>query len=234
MSRDPSHSFSFRCSSTLGQSQITFEPQRLIIAGWTARDPAALEAHIAELEELGVARPESTPVFYRASTSRLTMAPRIQVIGDASSGEAECVLLNIEGSWYVGVGSDHTDRAVESYDVAVSKQICDKPIATEVWPLEEVQDHWDSLMLRSYASTSSRRELYQEGPVSALLNAADLLERFAAQDPRGSLPGDVVFGGTLSVIGGVRPAESFEIELEDPVVGRRIGHGYEIQMLGSG
>jgi hypothetical protein len=37
----------------------------LIIGGWTGRDKAKLEEHIVELEALGVARPVSTPCFYR-------------------------------------------------------------------------------------------------------------------------------------------------------------------------
>ena len=35
----------------------------LVIAGWTGRDPAAMEAHIVELEKLGVKRPASTPIL---------------------------------------------------------------------------------------------------------------------------------------------------------------------------
>ena len=34
-----------------------------VIAGWTARDVSAMEKHINELEELGVARPASTPIY---------------------------------------------------------------------------------------------------------------------------------------------------------------------------
>jgi hypothetical protein len=43
-----------------------------IIAGWTGRDPAAVEKHIRELEALGVKRPASTPIFYRFAAARLT------------------------------------------------------------------------------------------------------------------------------------------------------------------
>jgi hypothetical protein len=42
------------------------------------------------------------------------------------------VLLASGGKTYVTVGSDHTDRKVETYGVTVSKQMCDKPIAAEV------------------------------------------------------------------------------------------------------
>ena len=37
-----------------------------------------------QLEKLGVARPRTTPIFYRAAASLLTQAPDIQVVGDNS------------------------------------------------------------------------------------------------------------------------------------------------------
>jgi hypothetical protein len=40
-----------------------------------------------------------------------------------------------------------------------------------------------------------------------------------------------MFGGTLAAIGGVRPADRFEMELSDPVLGRTIRHGYNIEPL---
>jgi hypothetical protein len=71
----------------LGSSRFCdVEVHDLIIAGWTGRDQAALEAHIKELEELGIAPPKRTPVFYRVSASLLTAPPLIQVIGGDSSG----------------------------------------------------------------------------------------------------------------------------------------------------
>ena len=39
------------------------------------------------------------------------------------------MLIGWQGRTFVGLGSDHTDRKVESYSVTVSKQMCDKPIA---------------------------------------------------------------------------------------------------------
>ena len=39
----------------------------LVIAGWTGRNVAALEAHIKELEAIGVKRPKTVPIFYRVA-----------------------------------------------------------------------------------------------------------------------------------------------------------------------
>ena len=37
--------------------------------------------------------------------------------------------------------------------------------------------------------------------------------------------------GTLGAIGGIRPAARFDMELEDPVLKRRMAHGYDVVAL---
>ena len=131
---------------THGRDGVEMRPIALrtaVIAGWTGRDPVAREKHIVELMALGVARPATTPIYYRISASRLTTAAQIEAVGENSSGEVEVVLIREGGKIWVGVGSDHTDRKVETYNVTTSKQICDKPIAPELWPFDDVRDHWD-------------------------------------------------------------------------------------------
>src|SRR5271156_2440179 len=126
--------FTIHAGDKTSQEAITI--RHAVIAGWTGRDQATLERHIKELEELGVARPATTPIFYRVAASRLTTAARIEVAGDESSGEVEYVLVQHEGKLYVGVGSDHTDRKVEAYNVTVSKQMCEKPMSGELWAFD--------------------------------------------------------------------------------------------------
>lgn len=200
-----------------------------VIAGWTGRDPVAVEKHIAELEAIGVKRPASTPIFYRVSAARLTTDETIEAIGGQSSGEVEFVLLQTDGRLWVGVGSDHTDREVETYGVTVSKQMCDKPIAPAFWPHDEIAGHWDKLILRSYILEGGQRVPYQEGTVASMMMPAALIIRYASS---GRLPeGTLMFCGTLAVKGGIRPSGKFEFELEDPVLGRTIKHGYSIETL---
>jgi Protein of unknown function (DUF2848) len=202
---------------------------QLVIAGWTGRDRAAVEKHIAELEALGVKRPATTPIFYRASAARLTIEDAIEALGDASSGEAEFVLLQHAGRLWVGAGSDHTDREVEKYGVSVSKQMCDKPLAAEFWPLVEVAPHWERLTLRSYIAEKGKRTLYQEGAVTAMLDPLKLIDQFAGK--AGLADGTLMFCGTLAAHGGVRPSDLFEFELDDPVLARKIQHRYRVHRL---
>ena len=202
----------------------------LVVAGWTGRDPAAVEKHIKELEALGVKRPATTPIFYRVSAARLTTDVEIEAVGETSGGEVEFVLLQHGGRMWVGAGSDHTDREVETYGVTVSKQMCDKPIAPRLWAFDEVAPHWDRLLLRSHVVEKGERKLYQEGGVTAMLAPLDLIGRCVGGG--GALPENtIMYCGTLATKGGVRPTPRFEYEIEDPVLGRRIAHAYSVRIL---
>jgi hypothetical protein len=201
----------------------------LVVAGWTGRDPAAVEKHIKELEALGVKRPASTPIFYRCSASRITTDTEIEVTGDKSGGEVEFVLLQHGGRMWVGTGSDHTDREVETYGVTVSKQMCDKPIAPILWAFDEVAPHWDKLILRAHVTENGARVLYQEGPVAAMMDPKALLARHA-KDGR-LAENTLMFCGTLAAKGGVRPTSHFAFEIEDPVKQRKIAHAYTARTL---
>jgi hypothetical protein len=203
--------------------------RQAVIAGWTGRDPVARDKHIAELEAIGIARPASTPIYYRVSARRLTTAERMECTGADSSGEVEFVLIGSQGRLYVGVGSDHTDRKVETYNITVSKQMCDKPIAPLLWDFAEIADHWDAITLRSYAVIDGERVLYQEGKLDGMLPAADLIAR--GFGGAGLPDGCAMFGGTFAAKGGIRPASRFDYEIEDPVLGRSIRHGYDVVML---
>ncbi|MGB6342140.1 MAG: DUF2848 domain-containing protein [Xanthobacteraceae bacterium] len=212
-----------------GPSRRNVEVGRLVIAGWTGRDKAALEKHIAELEALGVKRPASVPIFYRASTARLTTDAAIEALGEASSGEAEFVVFRHGERLWVGAGSDHTDREVEKYGVSVSKEMCDKPIAPEFWDYDDIAPHWDKLILRAHIAENGGRVLYQEGPVTAMLDPKALIEKFTGNS--GLEEGTLMFCGTLAARGGIRPSAIFEFELEDPVLNRKIHHQYRVQAL---
>ncbi len=220
----------FRLTTTLDSEVRDAEVANLVIAGWTGRDKAATEAHIKELEAIGVPRPQRTPCFYRASAHRLTTANAIQVLGEHSSGEVEFFLLALEDGIWVGVGSDHTDRKVETYDVAVSKQMCAKPVSAELWRLTDLAGHWDELQLRSTITIQGKVEAYQDGGVTTMLAPQDLIKMY--QPDTGTLnPATLMFCGTLAVQGGVRMAEAFKGELHDPVLDRTLACEYNITTL---
>src|SRR5437868_3818918 len=202
-----------------------FSPTELVIAGWTGRDEAALRKHIKELEEIGVKPPKSTPIFYRVSASLWTFASAIQVSGPDTSGEVEFVLMKTKDQLRIAVGSDHTDRKAETIGVTLSKQLCAKPVSIESWAYEEVRPHWNRLVLRSFIYEKNQRVLYQEGTVDAMRSPEDLLSRYQLK------AGEAMFCGTFAAKGGIRPSTRFEMELEDPVRGRKLSHAYAIHEL---
>jgi hypothetical protein len=213
-----------------GDRTLDVEVTALIIAGWTGRDPAAMEAHIVELEKLGVARPKSTPIFYRGAASLLSQSDSIEVVGNHSSGEVEPVVLSTPDGLWLSVGSDHTDRKVETVGITISKQMCAKPVASAAWKFDAVSAHWDELIVRSWMTKGGQRRLYQEGPLAKMRHPSDLLKLYGGEGyvPE---PGLVMFCGTLAVHGSLEPAELFEMELEDPVLQRRLTHSYRVTEL---
>jgi hypothetical protein len=201
----------------------------LVLAGWAGRDVASVEAHIRELEVLGLPRPTHTPVYYRVASSLLTTSTEIEVVGEATSGEVEFVLVKLEDGLWVGLGSDHTDRGLELTSVALSKQLCAKVVAPTLWRYEDLAPHWDQLVLRSWAHRDGRRDRYQEATVAAILPPDQLMALYEASVRLDV--GAALFSGTVAAIGGIAPADAFEMELEDSVLDRRMQHQYRIVTL---
>ena len=220
----------FELQTKDGSQACAVSIDKLIIAGWTGRDREAMEKHIVELEELGVPRPATTPVYYSVAAARLNQNPAIEVTGNDSSGEAEFVVAQLLGRMWVGLGSDHTDRKLETVGITLSKQLCDKPLGTTLWAYDEVAPHWEQLELRSYVVEDGQRSLYQQGPVTTMQDPRDLISAWAPE--LSCLPeGAAMFCGTLAAKGGIRPASRFEMELHDPVLNRTISHAYDIAVL---
>ncbi|MGA7510602.1 MAG: DUF2848 domain-containing protein [Erwinia billingiae] len=207
------------------QSTLTVDINTLVIAGWAGRDPEAIAHHISELEALGVPRPSAVPLFYRVAANQLTQSHSVEVIGTASSGEAEVFIFSHQGEVFVSLASDHTDRELESHSVALSKQLCVKPVATQAWRMSEVAGHWDQLILRAWIKEDGEFRLYQEGTLVSLRKPDDLLGRYLTD---GEVPpeGLGMTCGTVAAIGGIRPATEFRMELVDEQSGRRICHDY--------
>lgn len=209
--------------------KIAVDIGELVIAGWTGRDVAALNHHIDELKALGVMPPSTVPIYYRVGAQLLTQAPLVQVLGEDGSGEVEPVFIAAAGRLWVTVGADHTDRKVESYGIAVSKQMCAKPVGTVAWRFEEVEPHWDQLVLRSFIEENGQRVKYQEGPLAKIREPRGLIGGWKG-NPR--LPeGVAMFLGTMPAIGKIRSSQRFEMELEDPVLQRKITHAYHVESL---
>jgi hypothetical protein len=195
-------------------------------AGYTGRDRAAIDRHIAELAEHGVAAPAHVPCCYPLLPHLVAVAPAaVDVYGGATSGEIEPVLIVLDGRpRYLGVGSDHTDRDLERVSVPVAKQLCRKVLGRRVWEFAEVAPFWDELQLRS----ESDGEPYQAAALTALLPHPDLVATVPEERRTAAM---VIFGGTVPVLGGLRFGSRFTGELRDPTRGRSLEIGYDVRVL---
>jgi hypothetical protein len=217
----------FTLESDSGSRPLRVTVDQLVIAGWAGRDREAIEHHIEELAAIGVPRPSAVPLYYRVAANQLTQDEQVQVVGDGSSGEVEAFVFAVDGTLYVSVASDHTDRKLEAHSVALSKQVCVKPVASTAWPLAEVQGHWDALQIRSRIVENGAEVAYQDGTLASLRTPQDLIAGYS-----GTLAdGTGMTCGTVGVIGGIRPAAVFEMELHDPRRGRTIRHRYTAAVL---
>jgi hypothetical protein len=211
-----------------GRRTIELDDPQIVIAGFTGRDEASVEAHIAELGELGIPRPETVPAFFAVPPELLEVAPpSVAVAAPETSGEAEPVLVRMpSGECYVGVGSDHTDRALERDSLAGSKRACPKPIGATVWPLDDVLGHWDELVL--VGESGDDGEPYQHSTLADLRRPEELLDLVWASgaDPERPL---VVFLGTVALRDGFRYDSVFRAILQDPRAGRELVCSYEIR-----
>lgn len=209
--------------------RVGVEIDLLIIAGWAGRNAAAIEHHIEELAALGIPRPSTTPLYYRVAAQTMTQSSRLVVLGPDSSGEVEPVVVAMADGLWIGIGSDHTDRKAEASGIALSKQLCGKPVGAQLWSYADVEGHWDELVIRSWATINGERLLYQDSPISALRTPRDLIRRQTGTD---ALPaGTLMFCGTPGAIGGIRPGTRFEMEIMDPILKRSLTHAYDIDVL---
>jgi hypothetical protein len=209
---------------------VEVEFSNLIVAGWAGRDIAAIEHHIEELAALGVPRPSAIPLYYRNAASLIDQSDRLQVVGNDSSGEVEAFVFTVDGELHVTVASDHTDRKLESHSVALSKQLCGKPIGSRAWRFRDVAEHWDELVLRATIVENDAAVVYQEGALAKLRHPLDLIAG-CCQGAKVLPPGTGMLCGTMSAIGGIRGSASFTMELIDPRSGRSLRHAYRIEQL---
>lgn len=222
---DPDASSDQMSFSVVGADQIVeLVPDEVIVAGYTGRDRAAVQAHIDELEEIGVAPPPMVPMFYDVPVPLATSEARILVDGARTSGEVEPVIIGHGGRWYLGVGSDHTDRDIETRDIGESKASAPKPVGPRVIPLEAALEVWDDIEVECHVDD----RLYQRATLKSLLRPTDLLDEMAE---RGRPPkGDVLmFGGTVPLEGGQFVYGSvYDLELRLPD-GTALKHTYTVK-----
>lgn len=227
--------FSFTVVDTFSKPFVfEFDAKHIINAGYTGRDQAAVQAHIDELREKGIPAPDHTPTYFPKFIDRMTQDNVFEVLDETDhSGEAEFALLFRDGKIFVGVGSDHTDRKLEEVDIPKAKQVYPNTISRELWDLNDVEGHWDKLVLRSRVKANGKKVLFQEASLDAMLGPAELIHRVKAllRNPDDT-DGLVVYSGTVAAAAKVSYSDYFETEIEDPVLGRKLKQHYTMRPVG--
>lgn len=203
----------------------------LLNAGYAGREQEEVQAHIAELAELGVPGPSATPAMYPVSSYLAQQAGEVVVQHGRTSGEAEWALVITDDGVLLTAACDHTDRDLEVHGVAWSKNASPDVLGRKAWRLDEVRDHLDRITLKAWVGADGdAQSLIQDSSLGALLTPdywLDVLEE------RGlSRPGTVLISGTVAMIAGVDQfASSWRVEMSDPVTGQSINVAYAVRQM---
>jgi hypothetical protein len=209
----------------------TVEVTDLLNAGYAGREQEEVQAHIAELAELGVPGPSATPAMYPVSSYLAQQAGEVVVQHGRTSGEAEWALVVTDEGVLLTAACDHTDRDLEVHGVAWSKNASPDVLGRKAWRLDDVRDHLDRITLKAWVGAEEAADsLIQDSSLGALLTPdywLDVLEE------RGlNKPGTVLISGTVAMIPGVNQfARSWRVEMADPVTGRRIDVAYAVRQM---
>jgi hypothetical protein len=216
-----------------GELPLSFEVKALVNAMYCDRGvvPDEMIAEIKDslpedIRRLGLASVlHRIPDFCKSSRYLLTTDDEIEVQGNQTCGEVEVVALVNGDNIFIGVGSDHCDRAVEPFFYYKPKQMAPRVLCPRVWRYEDVKGHWDKLELKAEMVCDGRREVFQNGKLAELATLVDLLGKCEyAPD------GLVLYTGTPA-LPDYTFGEGFDIELNDPILGRSLRHSYSIQVL---
>ena len=235
-----SRPFTFQVVDAAGRHPLQLDVVRVYNLGFTIRDAAKMQAHLEEvykhgLTELKIDRP---PIIFPISVWATITDSEATVQYERTSGEVEIVTIDDgTGELYVTVGSDITERELETSNlvgqrnIRWSKQVAPNVVAPTVWRWQDVAPHWDEITIHSTIVDGDRTVEYQRAGVAEFWTPAEM---------RASIDGRVtpvagakiLFSGTVvSLDGELCFGRTVTMSLRDPVLGRTIEHTYRTVVL---
>lgn len=227
LSKAPSYFVTFSEEGT----ERTFAISTVTCIGYSGRNQDKVQEHIEELAEIGVPRPAIVPTLFPQRLSAVNTRGDIEVLGTQTSGEIEPVLIfgADETELYLTVGSDHTDRDLETVDIAKSKQVCDKPLSKEIWPVNEALNHWDKIEVKTELLINGEWQTYQNHDLSAILPVEDIIAHLKKHHM--PLHNAVYYIGTVPLLQDFTFADRYVMTLHDPVLKRTLALNYNVHQI---
>jgi hypothetical protein len=224
----------FTVAALDGSRTLELEVRRLIHGGRTARARNVSLLDDRDREAGGRSVEPPAAVAFLVPTFNATTSSKIAMYDHENYSEAEvAILTDDDGTRYVTVGSDHTDRDLElTGGSAKSRLAAPKVMAPTAWVYDEVKGHWDELVIRSHVYRDGEPELCQEGTIGTLLPADAIFAVATRQIGLDDFRGSVLFCGTIPYVQGEAPfGHAWDLELLDPVMDRRLQHHFEVEVI---
>lgn len=220
----------FTLKNLSGDEKLAVNYDELLVIGYAGRNMEKTMEHIKELEEqLGVAPPKKIPTIFECSHELLSQEDNIRFVGKDTCGEVEYVIVLANGNTYIGIGSDHTDRKLESISVPKAKQVCPKPIGKELWNYDDIKDHWDQIKLVSYQTIDGKEILYQDGSLADILPVEKILSEL--KERVGDIQNSVIYSGTVPLVSGFAYGDNFKCMMIDEVLNRTLSLDYNVKVI---
>jgi hypothetical protein len=214
-------------------TEVVTPVRSLLNAGYSGRSQEDVAAHVAELAELGVPAPSTTPALYPVAPYLAAQTDEVPVQHGHTSGEAEWALVVTgprEEDVLLTAACDHTDRALEAHGVAWSKNAAPDVLARRAWRLTEIADRLDGLTLRAWVTSGGEHTEIQHGTLAELLPPSYWLRVLRERDLYRT--GVVLLSGTIPMRPDVDQfADGWRVELADPVGGDVAELAYRVTRL---
>ncbi|MCS4592506.1 MULTISPECIES: DUF2848 domain-containing protein [Brevibacterium] len=213
------------------KTTVDVHVDRLLNAGYAGRNQEAVQHHIDELAALGVPGPSQVPALYPVSPYLAQQAETVTVQHGKSSGEAEWALVVSDRGVLITAASDQTDRDLEVYGVAWSKNAAPNILAKRAWVYEEIADHIDEIRIESFVTDAGGVESQlQDGSFADLLPPSYWLDELKAKEV--AQPGTVLISGTIPMAEGVDQfASLWRVRLFDPRTEDSIEMSYTVEKM---
>ena len=205
--------------------------KHLLNAGYAGREQEEVQAHIAELAELGVPGPATTPALYPVSPYLAQQVTEVERAARTDLRRGRVGLVITEDGVLLTVACDHTDRELEVHGVAWSKNASPDVLGRKAWRLDDVRDHLDQITLKGWVGEGDTPDtLIQDSSLAALLTPDYWLDVLTERGL--NAPGTVLISGTVAMTHGVNQfARSWKVEMTDPVTGASVDAQYVVEQM---